>query len=222
MVRAAVVLVAVGAFMVLGPALLRQVAFFRVRQVELVGVRYLAPETVLEALALERDRHLFDDADDLERRAAAIPGVVAARVTRRLPATLRVEIVERVPVAFVPTPEGLVALDADGARLPYDPATGALDLPVVPRPDSILIRTLALVRAADSALYQAVDAARRGRGQTVVLELETQEVLLNAMPRTSDIRALDAVRRHLVETGRPFTQLDARFAGWIVVRRGRA
>lgn len=204
-----------------GPHLLRHVGFFRVRQVELVGMRYLAPQAVLAALALKPDRSLFDDNGPVAERAAAIPGVVSASVSRRLPATLRIALVERVPVAFAPGLAGMVALDAESRPLPYDPTVGALDLPVVPRPDEVLVRTLAVVRAVDAALYGEVDAARRGRGQTVILQLGSRQVLLKAIPTVSDVRALEAVRRHLVETGRPYTELDARFAGWIIVRRGR-
>lgn len=212
---AAVVAVAIPA----APLVLRHVEFFQVRQVELVGVRYLAPEQVLEAVRLGPDRNLFDDNGPVVQRAAAIPGVVRARVVRRLPATLRIEITERVPVAFVPNSEGLVALDRNGRALPYDPAASGLDLPVVPRVDSLLVGALSVVRMADSSLFQEIDAARRGRGETVILELEQRRVLLQAIPNTDDIRAVGAVRRHLVASGRPFDELDARFAGWIIVRR---
>ena len=213
--------VAVGVAVWLAPLGLRHVAFFDIRQVELVGLRYLSPETVLDALRLARRRSLFDDNGAVETRARAIPGVVSARVARRLPATLRIEFVERVPVAFAPGPNGFVVLDAEARPLPYDATTGALDLPLVPRPDAALVGTLAVVRAVDAALYRALEGAHYGRGRTVILEAGQRQVLLNAIPTTSEIRALEAVRRHLAETGRPYDQLDGRFAGWIVVRRGR-
>lgn len=208
----------------LAPLALRQVDFFRVRRVELVGVRYLAPDVVLEALQLESDRNLFDDNGAVQRRAGAIPGVVRAKVRRRLPATLRVEVTERVPVAFAPADSGLAVIDEEGKPLPYDPAASALDLPLVPRVDPAVVRALGIVRMADSALYHEVEAAgidARGFGRnTIILELEQQQVLLQAIPDIEDIRSVEAVRRHLVASGRPFDQLDARFAGWVIVRRG--
>lgn len=222
-VRFVALVVLVGAAVwLLAPLLLRQVAFFRVRRVELVGLRYQAPERVLDALAIAADRNLFDRARGLERRAAALPGVVDVRVERRLPGTLRLVFVERLPVAFVPGPEGLVAVDGDGAPLPYDPAATGLDLPLIRRADSVLVSTLALVRVADSVLFQEVDTARLGDHDTVILELGRQQVLLRAIPTTFDIRAVETVRRHLALTRRPFDALDARFAGWVVVRRARA
>lgn len=205
----------------LAPHALRRVPFFDVRQVELVGLRYLVPQRVLEALEIGPDRSLFDDSAELERRAVGLPGVVSARVERRVPGTLRLVLVEKQPIAFAPGPAGLVPLDGDARPLPYDPAATGLDLPLVERPDTVLVRALAHVRATDSELYDEVDAVRRGSGGTVILELGPQRVFLRAFSTTYEIRAAEAVRRHLVLTGRPFAQLDARYAGWVVVRRGR-
>lgn len=221
--RCAAVLVLVGAALwAAAPLALRQVPLFHVRRVELVGLRYLSPERVLEALAIAPNRNLFDGVRALERRAAAVPGVVRVRVERRLPGTLRVAFVERVPVAFVPAGDGLVAVAEDGALLPYDPAATGLDLPLVRQADSLVVRTLALVRTADSALFQDVQAARLGGDDTVILELGRERVLLRATATTFDIRAVEAVRRHLGAAGRRFDELDVRFAGWVVVRRSGA
>jgi cell division septal protein FtsQ len=201
------------------PHLLRRVAFFRVRQVELVGLRYLAPEQVLQSLALAPDRNLFDPSGPLVGRATALPGVEWVRVRRRLPATLRLEFAERVPVAFVPGPEGMVALDADARPLPYDPTAAAFELPVIRRADTTIARVLALVRATDSLLYDRVDAAWADSPETIVMALEEGTVLLRDGPTSGEIRAVEAVRRHLVERGETFAELDGRFRGWVVVRR---
>lgn len=204
------------------PRALRHVEFFRMRQVELVGLRYLAPEQVLATLDFGPAHHLFDPTDAIERRAEAIPGVVDVRVQRRLPGTLRLVIAEAVPVAFAPGPAGLVPLDAECRPLPYDPAVSGFDLPLVPRVDTVVVRALALVRTADSSLFQEVDAAWRGAGGMVVLELGDHRVLLRAAPTRDEIRAVETVRERLMRSGRPFEALDARFARWVVVRWGRA
>jgi cell division septal protein FtsQ len=204
------------------PHLLRRLVFFRVRQVELAGLRYLAPEQVLRSLALAPNRNLFDASGPLAERAAALPGVERVRVRRRLPATLRLEFVERPPVAFVPGPEGMVTLDADARPLPYDPTVTAFELPVIRRVDRAVVRVLALVRATDSLLYHRVDAAWVGSHETIVLALEEGTVLLRDGPTPGEIRAVEAVRRHLAERGEAFAELDGRFVGWVVVRRERA
>ncbi len=212
----------VAAAVLLAPVGLRRVAFFRVRQVELVGLRYLAPEQVLATLRIAQDRHLFDPTGELEQRAAAIPGVQRVELRRSLPGTLRLTFVERIPVAFAPGPAGLVPLDGEARPLPYDPALTGFELPVIERADSLLTDALERVHAADSVLFQRVDAARRGTGATVVLQLGAKQVLLRAKPTIEDIRAVETVRRHLHRAGRDFGTLDARYAGWVVVRRGRA
>ncbi len=214
-------LAALGAVVWGGPSILRHVAFFRVRQVELIGVKYLAPDSVLAGLGLSAAANLFDDAGAIERRATDLPGVVNARVERRLPGTLRVTLVERVPIAFAPGPDRLVALDADGRPLPYDPAASGLDLPVMPRPDTLLLRTLAVVRFTDSTLFREVGTARRmaAGSAALVLEVNGGRVLFGGVPSADDIRVVGAVRRHLAQTGRPYRELDTRYEGWVVVRR---
>ena len=201
------------------PSAFRHVGFFRVRQVELVGVRYLSPDSVLAALALRPDQNVFDDLTAIARRAEKLAGVVSARVERKLPGTLRISIIEQVPVAFAPGPQKLVALDGDGHPLPYDPAATGLDLPLINRVDTLLARTLSIVRLADSALFQDVDGARRNSRGGVTLELGNRHVLLTGIPLPEEIRAVGAVRRHLSTTGRRYEELDARFEGWVVVRR---
>lgn len=210
------------ALLVLGPWGLRHVGFFRVRQVELEGLRHLAPGRVVEALGLERDQNVFDPLGPIEERAEELSGVVSARIERRLPGTLRVTIVEQPAIAFAPGTDGLVALDGEGQPLPYDPAATGLDLPLVPRADPAVLGTLARIRAADSTLYQAIDAARPGRDGAVIVELGQRRLIVRAMPTSDEMRAVGAVRRHLTATGRPYVELDASYAGWVIARRGRS
>jgi hypothetical protein len=64
--------------------------------------------------------------------------VLAAEIERELPSTIKVEITEAQPIAFIRTPE-LKPVDARSRVLPIDPASIDLDLPlIVPitKPDS--------------------------------------------------------------------------------------
>lgn len=219
MAIAAALVLAAG--VLLGPRALRHVGFFRVRRLELIGVRYLPPEQLVARLGLRRNQNLFEDAGEIVRRAEGVAGVVSARVERRLPGTLRVVIVERAPLAFAPGPDGLVVLDERGP-LPYDPAATGLELPLVPRPDSVVLSALARVRAADSALYQEVDAAERGPTGAVILEMGQRRAMVRGIPTIEEVQAVAVVHRYLASTHRPYPELDARFAGWVVARRGRS
>jgi cell division septal protein FtsQ len=213
---------ALGTAAALVPQLLRRVDFFRVRQVELAGLRYSAPEQVLATLQLEPERNVFDPLGDVERRAASVPGVSTVRIARRLPGTLHVVFVEEDPIAFARGQEGLVPLGVDARPLPYDPSLTGFDLPIVEQADSQLTQLLALVRNTDTTLFQLVDGARRGPGDAIILELGAQRVLFRAAPLRSRIRDVQTVRWHLLRNRISFHELDARFDGGVVVRGGDA
>jgi cell division protein FtsQ len=195
--------------------------FFRVRQIELEGVRYLAAAELVAGLGLEEKQSLLVRLGPMERRLEGLAGVTDARVSRRLPGTLRVTVTERVPIAFVPGPAGLIALDREARPLPYDPAVTGIDLPVARSGEPEVLDALDRVRMADSAFYRAVETASRGPRRSIILELGAERVIVRVVPASEDIRAVAAVWRHLAVTARPVAELDARYAGWVVVRRDR-
>jgi cell division septal protein FtsQ len=200
------------------PALLRRADFFRVRQIELVGVRHLAPDAVIGALRLPAAASVWDDLGRLTERVRGLQGVADARVVRRLPGALRVVVREVEPVAFVPGPRGMIVVDAAGRALSFDPARSAPDLPVAAARDTVLIGVLARVQETDPELFHGVTAARRVR-RDVVLELGPRRILLRGEAGAEVIQAVALVARHLATGGRSYAELDARFAGQVVVRR---
>src|SRR5437899_2565100 len=131
---------------------------FRVRQVELVGVRNLAPDAVIAALRLEPGASVFGDTRLLADRVRGLAGVAEARVVRHLPAALTVELREVEPAALTPGPRGtrLVAVDAAGHPLPFDPARSGLDLPIAASGDPGVVGVLALIQSVDPALFQTI------------------------------------------------------------------
>jgi hypothetical protein len=203
---------------VFSPLLLRHVSFFRLRQIELVGVANHSPTQFLKALDIERDRNIFESLSDIEEKAEGLSGVVAAKAKRRMPGTLTIVVEERLPVAFVPTSTGLLAIDAGANPLTYDPTVSDLDLPLVQSADTALARVLAAVCAVDSTLYGHVETARFRGDDAVILELGTAAVILRREPTIEDIKAVGLVRRHLTATGRPYDELDVRFEGRVIVR----
>lgn len=203
------------------PVWLTQVHFFRIRQVELSGARFLDPERVMAVLQLDEEESLFSNLSEAELRLGAMPGVVEARVGRQLPATLTVNIVEEIPIALASGPDGFVVLDFRARVLPYDPLRTQIDLPIVARPDNRLVRTLARIRNAHSDLYAAVDAIRYGDDESLVLEFPDHMVVLSVDAGVDVFQRVAAVQRHLAETtGRTSGELDARYSNWIVVRSG--
>ena len=206
------------------PLGLRRLRFFRVRQVEIVGIRYLDADQVLAALRLSPTASVFDETEPLAERLRELDGVADASVMRRPPGSLKVIVREIDPVALMMSERGALApVDADGRLLPFDLA--GLDLPIVRANggDSSVVGLLARVQAVDPALFQTIDAARRTetmRGD-VLLELGggAHRVLLNRDAGPEVIEAVVLVARDLAAKARPYAELDARFAGQIVVRR---
>ena len=207
------------------PAVLRHLAFFRVRQVEVVGVKNLDPDAVLAALRLAPKASVFDDTRLLADRVRGLAGVADARVVRRLPAALKVIVREVEPVALVAGGGALVAVDAGGRPLPFDPARaagggGGLDLPIAQVADSGIAQVLARIQAFDPVLFQEIDAARRfGARGDVLLELGSHRVLLARDAGPEVVQAVVLVARDLAAKARRYAELDARYAGQVVVRR---
>lgn len=204
-----------------GPAVLRPMAFFAVRHVEVEGVRYLAPESVVVRMVLGPAASVFDDLGAVEERLRGMGGIQEAQVGRRVPGTLRVRIREIEPVALADGPEGLVAVGSDGRPLPFALAGSVLDVPVVPSADRRLLEALAAVQATDLALYGAVASATL-RGGEVVLELNEGRLRLPVPVEPALVRRVSAVRSDLAGRSIAWRELDGRFRGWIVVRRAPA
>ena len=200
-----------------GPLLLRQLDFFRVRSIEISGVRYLAPKTVTDALALRRNASVFDPVGPLERRVRALGGVRQVEVGHRLPGTLTVSLRETEPVALIQRKGALTPVDDRGRLLPYDPAQTVPDLPIAASADSGLTRVLAAVRDADPGLFARIVSAERVQDD-VVVELERQRFWFTANATTEDIRTVTAVAQDLARQQRSYRELDGRFSGQVIVR----
>src|SRR5256885_9825214 len=67
------------------PLALQRLALFRVRQIELVGVKHLAPDAVIAALRLSPDASVFTDTRLLSDRLRGLAGVAAGGVVPRPP-----------------------------------------------------------------------------------------------------------------------------------------
>jgi cell division septal protein FtsQ len=200
------------------PQLLSRLDFFRIRRVEIVGLQYLAPAKVIAALDLDPRSSVFDDLLAAGSGLRALPGVQSAVVRRRLPGTLELVIEEAVPVALAPRGSALALLDSSGKILPFDPAASAPDLPIAATADRVVARVLASVRENDPVLFGRIEAAWRVRDD-VILDLDGRRIWFGPAVTAEDIRAVMAVAQDLARQGRPYRELDGRFAGQVIVRR---
>jgi cell division protein FtsQ len=201
-----------------GPRVLAEMSFFRLRRVHVVGTRYVRADSIVSLLRLDTTRSVWDDTDELEARARTHPQVTDVAISRRMPGTLVVAITERVPVAFVPTARGLEPLDAAGRALPIDPSRVNVDLPVVARRDTAVLRLLGELRDRSPQMYERVSAARRARRGEIVLEMGSLNVRAMAdvtVERLSDIVPVEA---DLARRQARAAELDLRYRDQVIAR----
>jgi cell division protein FtsQ len=151
----------------------RQMAFFRVRAVEIRGVRYIQPNEVISRLRIDTVASLWDDLEPYRQRVMRHPQVSDVRITRRMPGTLVVTIQENLPVALVQTTAGLLPYDSLGKQLPIDPARMNLDLPIVATTDPVLLKFVGAIRAAEPRVFARIEEVRRTGRDEILLTLSS-------------------------------------------------
>jgi len=195
-------------------------AFFHVGKVEIEGARYIDPADVLARLAIDTAASVWMDLAPLERRLAAHPQIGAVRVRRKLPGTLVVAIEENLPVALVPSRGGFRPYDGAGRMLPIDPSRVRVDLPIVLRPDTAVLRLLAEVRAADPPLFARISEVRRAGKSGGELLVTLDSVPVRAMLDVSARRLAEIypVERDLARRQARVAELDLRYRDQVIAR----
>ncbi len=218
------------------PDALSEMETFRIRDVEVSGIRYLTEEAVVARLALAPETSVWTDPAALAERILGHPLVRDVKIARKVPNGLRVTVSEREPIALAPTPT-LEPVDADGRRLPLDPAAHRLDLPVIasrslPPAGSLLfpedVRALAAeihhLSTADASFLRMVSTVRRDRSGALVARWTEPPVDFLLPSRASPARlreGLGALSNAISRTpGEVPHEIDLRFADQVVVRRG--
>lgn len=208
------------AIMLAAPHIGRRLTFFRVRQVEVIGTRYLDGADVVRRLGLRPDASTLDRLGDVRKAAAAVPGVLSATVERRLPATLRVTLREATPVALVPLTDRLALVDSAGRVLPFDPVRAPTSLPIAGR-DSVTPGLLGRLMRTDPLLYATIEAAHLDRGD-VVLDVGAHRIRLRPEANEAVLRAVTAVLSYLTTKAVAWREIDARYRWRVFVQKAAA
>lgn len=200
------------------PLLLRRMAFFHVRRVEILGARYVPPADLLARLQVDTTMSVWDPLDPLAARVARHPEVKSASVHRKLPGTLVVDVVERTPVALVPAATGVRVYDERGAVLPIDPTHAPVDAPVLDRADAAVFRLLGGLRRTLPSLYDRISAVRLVGSDELLIDLRTVPVrAMKDAPlhRFADIAPVenDLEKRHLRAS-----EIDLRYRDQVIAR----
>ena len=202
-----------------GRRVARELDFFRVRRVEIIGARYLAPGEIVSRLRVDTLASVWDDPAPLERRVAGHPQVRNVTIERKLPGTLVVRVDENLPVALVPSgAQGFRAYDAEGRVLPLDPSRVAVDLPIVARRDTTIFRLLAEVRAGRPTLFARISEVRRTGRAELLLQLDTLPVRAMADVSVDRLDDIVPVETDLAKRRARVAELDLRFRDQVIAR----
>lgn len=222
-------LAAVTGAVVTAPRVLPLVPGFEVRRVEVSGAALLSPAEVVRAARIRRGQSLWEDAGAWEEALEQHAVIESARVTRRLPGTLRFEVVEKRPVAYL-ADDVLTLVTASGERLPVDPTRARVDLPIVRGAGEgevppVLLSEAERLAAMDAALLAEVSEIRAhdAEGDVLLLRHRKADIVLStgaSAARLVELRAVlaDLDRRLGGRGAGEVARVDLRFADQIVVR----
>lgn len=114
-----------------------QSPLFQLQRIDVVGGERLTDREVLTWTGLSLGQNLFDlDTTAIEQALLDHPLVASASVSRRLPATLRVVVDERQPVAYLSAGGSVWAIDGEAIAL-FESPTVTLPLPLITLDDQV-------------------------------------------------------------------------------------
>jgi cell division protein FtsQ len=203
-----------------GPRLLARLAFFRVRKIEVLGLRYTPPGEVLERLRMDTTHSVWEPLEPMGARVAAHPQIERAVVTRKLPGTLVVDVTERRPVALVSVGAALRAVDERGVVLPLDPSRTPIDAPIVstaPRETSVYHLLGAMQRDAPK-LYARVSSIRSAGSGELLVQLAGLPVRTMTTVTLARLGDIEPVERDLARRQLRAAELDLRYRDQVIAR----
>jgi cell division protein FtsQ len=201
-------------------------AGFAVRNVEIKGRDNIDRDAIYDIAMEQQSRAMpLVDLDAMRARLMAIGWVADARVSRRLPDTLVVDIVERQPTAIWQNRQRLALIDQKGVVIAPVSVTAMPDLPIVIGPGANeRANDLNALLANAPALKSMLAGASWVGGRRWDLRFQSGETL--ALPEgdaaaaaaLAEFAARDARVRLL---GQGFVRFDMRVPGRLVVRVSR-
>lgn len=200
------------------PLVMRQMAFFRVRRIEILGAHYVAPGDILTRLHVDTLASIWNPTKPLAARIATLPEIATVDVDRKLPGTLVVKVTERVPVALVPAANGFRVFDERGTALPIDPTRVGIDVPVLSQRDTALLRLLGAIRTQMPALYSRLSEVRRADRNELVFQLRTWPVRTMRDVTLERLADIDPIEADLTRRQLRVSEIDLRFRDQVIAR----
>lgn len=221
--RLKLALVGIAALLVLttplwGTLVMRRMAFFHVRRIEILGARYVSPSDILARLHVDTLASVWNPTGPLAARVAAHPEIDKATVHRKLPGTLVVTVTERVPVALVPAARGIQVYDERGRLLPIDPSRVPVDAPVLMQRDTILLRLLGSMRVGMPAMYARVSEMERVGRNELLMKVDTTPIRAMDNITLDRLAEIDPVEADLGRKQLRVSEIDLRYRDQVIAR----
>ena len=168
-------------------------AGFEVRHVRVSGVERMNEGRVYERVVSQRNEPMPDvDVIAIREELLELPWVKDARVSRQLPGTLAIDIVERVPHAVLQRPDHLALVDVEGNELEPINRTDIGDRLVISGPGAVRqVKQLDNLLEAAPAISPQVRAAEWVGNRRWNLTFKSNQVL--ALPQGEDEAAIALV-----------------------------
>lgn len=198
--------------------ILKRMAYFRVRHVEVRNARFTPAGEVRSRLGIDTTFSIWNDLDSLRLRVESHPEVREASISRRFPATLVVRLEEYLPVALVPGREGMKAYDGSGRLLPIDPSRTPVDVPLASRPDSATFRFLEELREGARDIYDRLNEVQWVSRNELRLDLVKYVVRIPPDIGVDRLALISSVEAELAARHAQIRELDFRFRDQVIAR----
>lgn len=235
-IRLAVIgLIAVGVIVIQNR--IERSSLFTLEKFKVTGLRILEEVDIIQLAGL-KSGVLMGDIDlnvtaDLIRRN---PLVADCRISRVYPSTLRIEVSERRPIAFVNLDE-LYAVDSLGVLLPHLKPRQIYNLPVISGAGNINLNFGRIIESTDiktavsiinglrslnEALYYDISEVHLSKGPPMLfLTNRAIPVILGEGPYEYKLTCLNSFLKHCKKTGKMagIDKIDLRFDRRVIVKR---
>lgn len=173
-----------------GKLVLAQLAYFRIREVEVTGTHFLDPAKIAARMRVDTLRSIWSETETFRYRVESHPQVTSASIERKFPSKLVVHLQENLPIALVPTVTGFQAFDSTGRELPIDVRGTAPDLPIVATVDTAILSLLGRIRTFNPFVFERISEITRTSPTELVVLLASGERKTSSAP--PDSSALDS------------------------------
>lgn len=123
-----ILLIALAMFILIGSPL------FEIRQITVEGNEFFSGRKIVAVSGIELNTNIFKvNLAEAVDRLKTMPMLKEAHITRDLPSRIVIRVIERKPVAFLPSAGGFILVDAEGVYC-RDGKIGEASLPVITGP----------------------------------------------------------------------------------------